>query len=94
MTHNPAKADELCRCYEQLRAQAIDPGKCSRGIGLNILLRQGMAAWLAIVTRELSTPEQCAHADTKKENLPSREWVQILAGLVLGDGQAREVCNV
>jgi hypothetical protein len=32
--------------YEELRSQVLDGGGCHHGLGMALLLRQGMAAWM------------------------------------------------
>lgn len=86
--------ESLRQCYEQLRTQALDASQPSRGIGLNVLMRQGMAAWMSVVIAEYATrrdpsqsfPPQPRHAAA----CASPEWILILAGLVQGDLPAVE----
>lgn len=94
---------ELERQYEVLRQQVLNPERPSNGMGLAILIRKGMAAWIDTLTSHLQAPsvdssQACAPRTTAKHN---PEWVFTLAALVLGkrlpqvdtDERAREVCR-
>jgi len=99
---NPDTTTELERQYEVLRQQVLNPKQPSNGVGLAVLIRNGMAAWMGTLTSQLRTccvDSGQARAPGTVEHNP--EWVFALAALVLGnrlppweaDKLAREVCH-
>ena len=74
--------------YEELRGFAI-AGATSGGLGLVILLREGLAAWLARRCRGADSVEITPHPDRHAGRMLGSEELQIglvrvLASMVLG----------
>ena len=76
-------------CYEQLREQALDARLSSRGIGLNILLQQGMATWLGIIDAQPATNTSEPHTSQQNGVVPhtTTNWISALASLAQGEVQ-------
>lgn len=78
--------DVLAKRYEDLRQQALG-GACDRGLGLAMLLRQGMCCWMESWSKCLpATPAHESSAATSAESVPTAlagEITTILAGMAL-----------
>lgn len=85
-------ADALTNRYEDLRQQALGGGAFDRGLGLAMLLRQGMCSWMESWSKcaaTASAPE--VSAPTSAESVPAAlqgEIATILAGMALSYRQA------
>jgi len=78
-------ADHLAARYEELRSQAL--GGSGRGLGLAVLLRQGMRAWVeAWSSCALTMPAERHHEGGLDEVVPIQlraEIAIVLAGMAL-----------
>ena len=88
-------ADALSKRYEDLRQQALGRGACDRGLGLAMLLRQGMCCWMeswSKCTTTASAPE--VSAPKSVESVPAAlqgEIATILAGMALSYRQLQAI---
>jgi hypothetical protein len=80
-------ADVLTKRYEDLRRQALEGGAFDRGLGLAMLLRQGMWYWLESWSKCTATaPAPEVSATTPVESVPAAlqgEIATILTGMAL-----------
>lgn len=73
--------------YEQLRAQVLGQGDGRGGVGLVVLLRHGVAAWIEVCAER--PPPPASRADTAPEEaMPIEEaayaeLIRVVAGMVL-----------
>ena len=79
-------ADALTKRYEDLRQQALGRGACDRGLGLAMLLQQGMCCWMESWSKCMATAPAHEAATTSAESVPAAlqgEIATILAGMAL-----------
>ena len=83
-----APNSELERQYELLRQQTLQPDTLSNALGLAVLIRKGMAAWINALTEQfLSSAIRPIHSDSTANALIDvgrQEWILALTALALG----------
>ena len=74
--------------YELLRQQTLQPDTLSNALGLAVLIRKGMAAWINALTEQfLSSAIRPIHSDSTENALIDagrQEWILALTALALG----------
>lgn len=93
LTTGPSSHESELR-YEELRAGVLD-GSSGPALGLAILLRRGMVAWLqALESCVNGAPEKFPAATQSPVMLPANtrgEIVRILAGIALGSARCERI---
>lgn len=88
-------ADVLTKRYEDLRWQALKGGAFDQGLGLAMLLRQGMWCWMESWSKCTATgPAPEVSATTPVESVPAAlqgEMATILAGMALSYRQLEAI---
>lgn len=71
--------------YEQLRREVIGDGLASRGLA--VILRQGLAGWMQVLSSAPSAPATgkpaCPTGRTLVQDAQSEQLVQVLAAMLL-----------
>ena len=84
-------ADELRDRYEELRRQVLGARSGEPTVGLGVLVRQGMAAWMTVVSGIADQPVTAPLAQQPpRSDMPRAvkdEVVVLLAGMALGSMQ-------
>jgi hypothetical protein len=86
-------AATLLAAYEDLRRQVLG-GLSSKGLGMSLLLGQGMVAWMKACSATLAVPcNGCLQPAVPVTVVsdPHSEVVQILASMALGQTYSRSV---
>src|SRR6516162_9160309 len=89
----PSNGATLVAAYEDLRRQALE-GIRSEGLGLALLLGQGMAAWMKACSATLPIPSQERSVPTAPVIWASElytEAIRILASMALGQTSSRSL---
>jgi hypothetical protein len=88
-------ADVLTKRYEDLRRQALEGGAFDQGLGLAMLLRQGLCRWMESWSKCTATAQALEiSATTSVESVPAAsqgEIATILAGMALSYRQLEAV---
>ena len=80
--------EDLVSRYEDLRLEALGRGGLSRGLGLAVLLREGMGSWIELWSKCVPPPKSMREGSTgtSAHSVPPElhgEIASILAGMAL-----------
>jgi hypothetical protein len=82
----PGAAEAMVRQYEELRRRALDGSGWTSRLGLAVLVREGLAAWITtwatVPVPPSSTPDPSHGAALRLADDRHAEIVRLLAGLV------------